>query len=174
MNFQKNSGEGLTEPPPQTPPSLYFGFRHRYLGTLRPILEPHHRVLGTPGKHYFRRHRMFDCFDMHTFAKKHVIYYRQAITPNVAHGIKIIVIFIAPNCTISSLNFQIFSRGLTEPPPQTPSQLYLGLRPRCSVALFALHSSDTIGFLTSCHSYSKHYFRRHRTMFDGIVIHTFA
>ena len=36
--FQKFSGEGLTEPPPQTPPPLFLGLRPRF--GLRPIRTP--------------------------------------------------------------------------------------------------------------------------------------
>ena len=39
----------------------------------------------------------------------------------------------APDCRVTSLNFQkISGEGLTEPPPQTPPSLYLGLRPKFS------------------------------------------
>ena len=52
--FQKLSGEGLTEPPPQTPPPLFLGLRPQISGAsrprfgLRPIRTPNFWTVAAP------------------------------------------------------------------------------------------------------------------------------
>ena len=47
-NFEKISGEGLTEPPPQTPPPLLLGLRPRFSGASRPRLGLRPRICPPP------------------------------------------------------------------------------------------------------------------------------
>ena len=102
-------------------------FTHRCSGAWHPPLKSHHRVLATRSKHYFRRHRMFDCFVIHTFA---IYDYRQPIIPNVVElhmkCIKVTVfkyfqkvaIYIAPNA--SFLVWNAPNSWASGAPPQTP------------------------------------------------------